>query len=112
MKRLNAVKKLEMVEFSGSGQKTELFDIADGLRCYYSKTHPEFSPVGLRLSQSITLLQSMFSSAANVRLNPGAFREHHGLKPTIRSFKPETHRQFRPPASCVWGRYTDSRTSL
>ncbi len=30
MKRLNAVKKLEMVEFSGSGQKTELFDIADG----------------------------------------------------------------------------------
>jgi hypothetical protein len=98
MNWLNALKKLEIVEFSDFGQKTELFDIADGLRCYYLKTHPEFSPVWLRFPQSITLLQSMFPSAANARLNPRSFRELHGLKPTIRSLKPETHRQFRPPA--------------
>jgi hypothetical protein len=94
----NAVKKLEIVEFSDFGQKTELFDIADGLRGYYTMTHPEFSPVGLRFPQSITLLQSMFPSAVNARPNPRTFRERQGIKPTIRSFKPETHRQFRPPA--------------
>jgi len=94
----SAVKNPEIVEFSDLGQKTELFDIADGLRCYYSKTHPEFSPVGLRFPQSITFLQLMFPSSAIARPNPGTFREHHGLKPAIRSFKPETHRQFLPPA--------------
>jgi hypothetical protein len=94
----NAVKKLEIAEFSDFGQTTELFDIADGLRDYYSMTHPEFSPVGLRLPQSITLLQLMFPSTANAGPNPRTFRERQGIKPAIRSLKPETHRQFRPPA--------------
>ena len=94
----NAVKKLEIVEFSDFGQKMELFDIADGLRGYYSMTHPTFSPVGLRFSQPITLLQSVFPPAAYIWLNPSTLRELFVQRPASRSLKPETHRQFRPPA--------------
>jgi hypothetical protein len=101
MNGLIAFNNLEIVEFSDFGQKTKLFDIADGLRWYCTKTHPDFSPVGLRTTQSITLLQAILASTANVRLNPRTFRGHQGRKPTIRSFKPETHRQFRPPARSV-----------
>jgi hypothetical protein len=95
------IKKLEIAQVSDPGQKTKLLNIADGLRGYYTMTHPEFSPVWLRFPQSITLLQSVFPPAANAGLNPGSFREFHGAKPTIRSLKPETHRQFRPPGNLI-----------
>lgn len=90
----------EMAEFFGFGQKTKLFDIADGSRLlYFQLTHPKFSPVGLRFQQPITLLQSVFLPAANFRSFVCTHREYLVLRLTVRSFKPETHRQFRPPAS-------------
>ena len=95
------LKKLEIAQVSDHGQKTKLLNIADGLRGYYTMTHPEISPVGLRFPQSVTLLQSVFPPAANAGLNPRSFREFHGQKPAIRSLKPETHRQFRPPETLL-----------
>ena len=102
MKRLEVQNKLEIADFSGSGQKNKLFDIADGLRLFYYKTtHPVISPIGLRLPQPVTLLQSVFPPAANVRLTACTSRDEKVLWLTIRSCKSETHRQFRPPAMTV-----------
>ncbi len=101
MNVLITVKKLEIAEFSDLGQTMKLLNIADGLRGFLSMTHPEFSPVGLRFSQPITFLQSVIPPAAYVRLNPSTFRELSVQRPAFRSLKPETHRQFRPPAMSV-----------
>jgi len=97
MKRLNAINKLEIAESSDPGQTMKLLNIADGLRGYYSMTHPTISPVGLRFSQPITLLQSVLPPAAYIWLNPSTLRENLVQRPASRSLKPETHRQIPPP---------------
>ena len=102
MKRFEELNKLEIANFSGFGPKEKLLDIADGLRLFYfKKTHPTISPIGLRFSQPITLLQSVFPPAAYVRLSACTSRDEQVLWLTIRSCKSETHRQFRPPARIV-----------
>lgn len=66
MNRLNAINKLEIAVSSDADQWMKLLNIADGLRAYSSMTHPTISPVWLRISQAITLLQSVFPPAAYI----------------------------------------------
>jgi hypothetical protein len=101
MNVLSALINLEIARFSDLGQTARLLNIADGLRCYHSMTHPEISPVGLRFSQPITFVQSVIPPAAYDWLNPSTFREDLVQRPAFRSLKPETHRQFRPPAQGI-----------